>query len=67
MFYEKIIALITLEVIFQLQNIITVNRGMLELTVGLKIQQIDIISLFSDFIFFTSVLLYLYLFVSQSA
>ena len=58
MFYEKIIALITLEVIFQLQNIITVNRGMLELTVGLKIQQIDIISLFSDFIFFTSVLLY---------
>jgi len=67
MFYEKIIALITLEVIFQLQNIITVNKGTLKLTVGLKIQQMDIISLFSDFIFFTSVLLYLYLFDSQSA
>lgn len=66
MFYEKI-ALITLEVIFQLQNIITVNKGTLKLTVGLKIQQMDIISLFSDFIFFTSVLLYLYLFDSQSA
>lgn len=67
MFYEKIIALITLEVIFQLQNIITVNKGTLKLTVGLKIQQMDIISLFSDFIFFTSVLLYLYLFDLQSA